>query len=65
MARAFVMPGIPADIQLSNDEWDDILRQADEILDPFKEEIECECGAEAVYGPDSPGHASYCPKAED
>lgn len=24
--------------------------------------IKCECGAEKTYGPDTPGHATWCPK---
>ena len=63
------MPSIPVDIQLCSAEFNDLLEQINEVMDPFRDEqveveveIQCECGAETVYGPDCPGHSEFCPK---
>jgi hypothetical protein len=42
--------------------------EIEELLKGFVEwdesELECECGAESVYGPNCHTHSSWCPKAE-
>ena len=64
------IPHTPFNTEISNEEWDNIIRDAVDAvdaLDPFLDEeieVKCGCGVESTYGAEYDHHLDYCPKYE-